>query len=38
MRTIELIDVLWLKRNRRVAAFEIEVSTPTLRAFSGWGT
>lgn len=27
-RTIELIDVVWLNRNRYIAAFEIEATTP----------
>jgi predicted RNA-binding protein len=37
-RTIELIDVLWLKGNAIVAAFEIECTTPSTRACSGWRT
>ena len=37
MRTIELIDVLWLTRNRYVAAFEVEASTPIFTGLQRMG-
>jgi hypothetical protein len=36
-RTIELIDVVWLKRNRYVAAFEVEASTPVFTGLQRMG-
>ena len=36
-RRIELIDVLWLKRNRYVAAFEVEASTPIFTGLQRMG-
>jgi hypothetical protein len=36
-RTIELIDVLWLKRNRYLAAFEVEASTPVFTGLQRMG-
>ncbi|HEY6731400.1 MAG TPA: hypothetical protein VI039_10280 [Solirubrobacterales bacterium] len=35
--TIELIDVVWLKRNRYVAAFEVEASTPVFTGLQRMG-
>jgi hypothetical protein len=37
LRTIELIDVLWLKRNRYLAAFEVEASTPVFTGLQRMG-
>ena len=37
-RTIELIDVLWLKSNAIVAAFEVESSTSIIPACFVWPT
>ncbi len=34
-RTIELIDVLWLKGNSILAAFEVEEQHLFIRVFSG---
>jgi hypothetical protein len=36
-RTIELIDVVWLQRNRYVAAFEVEASTPVFTGLQRMG-
>lgn len=36
-RTIELIDVVWLQRNRYVAAFEVEASTPMFTGLQRMG-
>jgi hypothetical protein len=36
-RTIELIDIVWLKRNRYVAAFEVEASTPIFTGLQRMG-
>ena len=36
-RTIELIDVVWLNRNRYVAAFEIEATTPVYTGLQRMG-
>jgi hypothetical protein len=36
-RTIELIDVLWLKRNRYIAAFEVEATTPVFTGLQRMG-
>jgi hypothetical protein len=37
-RTIELIDVVWLQRNRYIAAFEVEASTPVFTGLQRMGT
>ena len=36
-RTIELIDVVWLRRNLTVAAFEIEATTPVFTGLQRMG-
>jgi hypothetical protein len=36
-RTIQLIDVVWLKRNRYIAAFEVEASTPVFTGLQRMG-
>jgi hypothetical protein len=37
LRTIALIDVVWLKRNRYIAAFEVEASTPIFTGLQRMG-